>query len=96
MGLANFYRKFVKDFSGIAAPLTDLTCQNLSFSWTPECQTAFETLKQALSTAPILILLDFNKTFYVMTDASDLATGAALMQDQGQGLQPIAFESRKL
>jgi len=96
MGLANFYHKFVKDFSAIASLITNLTRKDLPFQWTPDHEVAFNNLKTALCTAPTLILPDFSKTFYVMTDASDLATGAVLMQDQGKGLQPIAFESQKL
>ena len=96
MGLANFYCKFVKDFSAIASLITNLTRKDLPFQWTPDHEVAFNNLKTALCTAPTLILPDFSKTFYVMTDASDLATGAVLMQDQGKGLQPIAFESQKL
>jgi len=96
MGLANFYRKFVKDFSAIASPITDLTRKDLPFSWTLDHEVAFNNLKTTLCTAPTLTLPDFSKTFVMMTDASDLATGAVLMQDQGKGLQPIAFESQKL
>jgi hypothetical protein len=57
---------------------------------------AFEELKRRLCTAPVLVPPDFHKTFYLHTDASDYAVGAVLLQDFGQGLQPVAFESSKL
>ena len=59
MGLTNYYRKFVKDFAHIASPLHDLTKKGAAFLWTEECQNAFETLKQALTEAPILAYPDF-------------------------------------
>ena len=56
----------------------------------------FENLKQALSSAPVLAIADPNLPYKMVTDASDYATGAVLLQDQGKGWQPIAYESRKL
>ncbi|CAF5077954.1 unnamed protein product, partial [Rotaria socialis] len=58
--------------------------------------TAFVTLKEALLTAPVLRLPDFNLTFIVVTDASAIAVGCLLMQNDGEGERPIAYESRKL
>ncbi|CAF5077770.1 unnamed protein product, partial [Rotaria socialis] len=58
--------------------------------------TAFVTLKEALLTAPVLRLPDFNLTFIVVTDASAIAVGGVLMQNDGEGERPIAYESRKL
>jgi hypothetical protein len=96
LGLASYYRKFVKDFSAIATPLTQLLHKDLPYDWGQEQQTAFEQLKQCLISAPVLILPDPTKPFTVTTDASDLAIGAVLSQDHGKGNQPIAYESRKL
>ena len=96
LGLANYYRRFVPAFSAIARPLTDLTRKNVAFKWDAECEAAFELLKQKLCSAPVLALPDPNYPFVVVTDASDIAIGGALMQDFGSGLQPIAYESRKL
>ena len=59
MGLTNYYRKFVKDFAHIASPLHDLTKKGAAFLWTEECQTAFETLKKAVTEAPLLAYPDF-------------------------------------
>jgi hypothetical protein len=95
LGLANFYRRFIKDFSNIAAPLTDLL-RDVPFDWTSECQSAFDSIKQALTTAPVLSPPDPNLPFILKSDASDYAIGAELSQDFGRGPQPVAYESRKL
>jgi hypothetical protein len=96
LGLASYYRKFVKGFSAIATPLTALLHKDKTYLWEKDQQSAFEKLKQHLVSAPVLILPDPTKPFTVTTDASDLAIGAVLSQNQGKGDQPIAFESRKL
>jgi hypothetical protein len=96
LGLATYYRKFVKDFSAIATPLTALLHKDKPYNWEKEQQSAFEQLKQHLVSAPVLILPDPTKPFTVTTDASDFAIGAVLSQNHGKGDQPLAFESRKL
>src|SRR5271154_5507148 len=96
LGLATYYRKFVKDFSVTATPLTALLHKDKSYNWEKEQQSAFEQLKQHLVSAPVLILPDPTKPFTVTTDASDFAIGAVLSQNHGKGDQPLAFESRKL
>ena len=96
LGLASFYRRFIRGFSAIARPLTDLTKAKAKWTWGNEEETSFRRLKVALATAPVLVHPDFSKEFVVTTDASDYATGAVLQQDHGEGLQPIAFASRKL
>ena len=60
LGLANYYRRFVKSFAEIASPLNALTSKHKRFDWTPECQVAFDKLKHTLCTAPILVYPDFN------------------------------------
>ena len=95
LGLANYYRRFIRSFSGIAAPLTDLTRSHVPFSWTDKHQSAFDQLKQALISAPVLRGPDPLRPFVLHTDASDYALGAVLMQDFGHGLQPIAYESHR-
>jgi len=97
LGLAGYYRRFVKGFSSIAAPLTNLTRQNtlVTEAWTEACERAFQSLKDALTTAPVLLFPDLTKPFVVYTDASKVAAGAVLLQDQGAGLQPIAFHLKK-
>ena len=97
LGIASFYRRFIEKFSHIARPLTDLTRQGANVSkWGQMHEAAFKRLKEKLCTAPVLQPPDFAKEFVVNTDASDIAVGAVLQQDFGRGLQPIAYESRKL
>src|SRR5258708_4929797 len=96
LGLAGYYRRFVKDFSKIAAPLTDLLHKNTPFDWTDKQESAFRQLKHAVSSAPVLIVPDPDKPYTVVTDASGFAIGAALCQDHGNGLQPCAYISRKM
>jgi hypothetical protein len=96
-GFTNFYRQFIKSYSKITTPLITLTCKNKPFSWNPIAQAAFDTLKMAFTSAPILIHLDPVKPFIVETDASDFALGAILSQFGIDGLlHPVAFYSRKL
>ena len=96
MGLANFYKKFIRWFGEIASPLTDLTKKDRKFEWGPKEEEAFERLKIALVSAPVLQLPDFDKEFTVTTDASEVSVGGILQQNFGQGLHPVAYESRKL
>lgn len=96
LGLANFFRRFIQGFADIAHPLYDLTKKKATFVWQTIHEEAFEKLKQALISAPVVVAPLPGTNFVVMTDASDVAIGAVLLQDQGKGLQVIAFESRKL
>ena len=93
---AAYYRKFIKDFSKIAAPLTELTKKNIRFKWTQECQKAFDTLKDLLISSPVLAFPDYTKRFSVHTDASSIALGGSLHMKGDKGEQPIAYFSRKL
>ena len=96
LGLCNYYRRFIADYSRIAAPLTDLTHKDTPFHWTTQATDAFEELKKRMTEAPVLCIPDAELPFTVTTDASDFAVGAVLSQDQGQGPQPVAFTSRKM
>ena len=97
-GFAAWYRKFVKDFSTLAAPLNDLNSGsgNDIITWTDREQASFDALKTALTTTPVLVHFDPSKPTAISTDASDVGIGAELSQDHGRGFQPVAFESRKL
>jgi hypothetical protein len=96
LGLAGYYRRFIKGFSTIAAPLHRLTSKAVSWVWGKGEQTAFDTLKQAMVTAPILAAPDWERPFTVTTDASDFAIGAVLSQGSGLDCRPVSFLSRKL
>lgn len=97
LGLASFFRKFVPGFAKIAAPMSDLFKSGASIdSWGALQDKAFTQVKEALTTPPCLIIFDHTKPTVVRADASDHAIGATLLQDHGQGFQPVAFESRKL
>jgi hypothetical protein len=92
LDLAGFYRRFVRDFSTIAAPLHELTKNGVSFHWGPSQQQAFDALKSKLTQAPLLQLPDFDKTFELECDASSIGIGGVLIQ----GGKPVAFFSEKL
>ena len=95
LGFAKFYRIFIKNDSLVATPLTRLTCKD-KLDWGPSAEKAFQDLKAAFTTAPILVHPDFMKTFYLETNASDFALGVVLSQmGEDEKLHPIAFYSRK-
>ena len=90
-GLAQFYRHFVRNFSSLAAPLTDLL-KLPKFDWSIQADRAFQQLKVALISSPVLRLPDFDKLFDVAMDASVVGIGAVLSQE----LHPVSFFSEKL
>ncbi|ROT79767.1 hypothetical protein C7M84_001508 [Penaeus vannamei] len=96
LGLAGFYRPFIKGFAKIADPLSRLLTKDASFAWTAEHQQSFDTLKSLLTRSPVLIFPDFQLPFTLATDASCTGLGAALMQRIDGRLRPIAYASRKL
>jgi RNase H-like domain found in reverse transcriptase len=96
LGFANFYRRFIKGYSQIAAPISEITKKDKTFEWTNKAEEAFEMLKEAFTTAPILRVFDPKKEIMVETDASDYAIGAVLNQESEGKSHPIAFYSRKM
>ena len=80
LGLCNYYRRFIKDFAQIASPLNKLTSKNAKFHWTADCQRAFDTLKRALVSAPVLSYPDFSLPFHLYVDASQTGIGLTLGQ----------------
>ncbi|GMF40218.1 unnamed protein product [Phytophthora fragariaefolia] len=92
--LAGYYRRFVPNFGTKAAPLTKLFRKSTQWRWGLEEQAAFDELKNELTERPLLIYPDFTKPFKLVTDASAIGLGAALMQDHGNGDQPVAFASK--
>ena len=97
LGVCNYYRKFIQGYAKLASPLTKLTAKDIQFSWGEEQNYAFQTLKQRLLSAPILVYPDFHKPFIISTDASDQAIGYVLGQrDQHGREQAIAYGGRKL
>jgi hypothetical protein len=92
-GLASFYRKFIKNFSGISAVMMDIVKKrHKSFHWTEEAEKKFNLLKRKITKQPVLVLPDFQKTFQVKCDASGFAIGAVLSQED----RPIAYFSEKM
>ncbi|WVZ79127.1 hypothetical protein U9M48_026741, partial [Paspalum notatum var. saurae] len=92
LGLAGYYRRFIKDFSKIAKPMTSLTKKNAKFVWGPKCEEGFQELKKLLTTAPALAQPDVTKPFDVYCDASGQGLGCVLMQEG----RVIAYASRQL
>jgi hypothetical protein len=90
--LASFYRRFVKDFSTLAAPLTEIVKKSMGFKWGSEQDRAFIKIKERLCGAPLLALPDFSKTFEIECDASEIGIGAILMQEK----RLITYFSEKL
>jgi len=96
LGLANYYRRFIKSYSTIVTPLLRFTKKDVPFQWDEPAQKAFDALKEKFTTAPVLMVFDPTKPIYIETDASDYALGACLSQKDDQGrMHPVAFLSRK-
>jgi hypothetical protein len=97
LGLANFYRRFIKNFSKIAQPLTAMLKKNATFHWNADTDIAFLRIKEQMVMGPVLRHYDSNKPCIIETDASDFALGAVCSQRSEDGaLHPIAYYSRKL
>ena len=98
LGFANFYRRFIRGYSTVAAPLTALTSSKVPFRWSVAAEEAFQHLKGRFSSAPILLIPDPERQFVIEVDASDVGVGAVLSQRaaKDQKLHPCAFFSRRL
>jgi len=96
LGTCGYYRRFVKDFSTIAAPLYALTQKGAKYKWTLECQQAFEALKLRLMSEPILALPMDEGTYILDCDASNYGLGAVLSQEQSAVERVIAYSSRSM
>ena len=98
LGLTGYYRKFIPNFSEVAAPLTDLTRKGSGrLLWNRECESAFKALKEVMCTLPVLWSPNYQKTFILQTDASQRGLGAVLSQlDKDGSDYPVMYISRKL
>ena len=96
LGLCSYYRKFIRGFATIAKPLHKLTEKVTKFEWTTDCETAFNSLKEALTNAPVLTYPDPSKEFILDTDASGVGLGSVLSQNQDGCEKVIGYYSRTL
>ena len=98
LGLMNYYRRFVKNFSSLAQPLIEMTKKTSpnKIRWTHEYQIGLDKLKEALTSEPILRVPDLSKPFVVQSDASNKALGAVLLQEHERSLLPCFYASRRL
>ncbi len=97
LGLTGYYRKFIKNYAAISHPLNHLLLRGTNFQWIPECQNAFNILKQKLIEASILRYPNWDKPFFILTDASYIGLGAVLSQkDDNNQEYVVAYASRAL
>ena len=94
IGLVQFFKDFIPKRASLTSPLTALTRKNATFTWTDECQTSFEKLKDILISSPVLAYPDFTKRFYVITDASTVGIGGCLTQLENGSFRPVAYCGR--
>jgi hypothetical protein len=92
LGMAGYYRRFIKGFSSIARPMTEHLKKDNKFVWTPKCEESFQIIKRKLTTAPVLTLPDIHQNFFIFCDASRQGLGCVLMQNE----KVIAYASRLL
>ena len=98
LGFINFYQRFIEGFSCIAQPLFNLTKADSTFKWSSEEKSAFDTLRDRITLAPILVLLDNSRPYHIEVDSSDFSMGAVLSQenpDDGKW-HPVTFLSKSL
>ncbi len=97
IGMTQFFSKYIKNYAEIASPLNNLRKKSVKFNWDEKCENSYQTLLTVLCNPPILKIADFEKKFYLMTDASNVAVGSVLLQENSSGeLCPIAYFSKKI
>ena len=96
LGMTSFFRKFIKDYAKTARPLTQLTSENVAWTWGKQQDEAFAALKTKLCEGPVLRAPDWDKPWYLITDASSGAIGSWLSQRHDSVLHPVAYHSRQL
>ncbi|KAI0995440.1 hypothetical protein K3495_g12738 [Podosphaera aphanis] len=97
LGFANFYRRFIKNFSEIVRPLVSLTQKDVNFIWLDACQQAFQSLQKSFTSAPVLRHFDASREVFVEADSSDFVSAGILSRMDNNGeLHPVAFMSKKL
>ncbi|KAI1003959.1 hypothetical protein K3495_g4251 [Podosphaera aphanis] len=97
LGFANFYRRFIPEFSRLAAPFTSLTKKGAQFAWDSTCESSFQQIKRAFEDETMLAHFDPHRQSVSATDASDYVTAAILSPyDQSGTLRPVAFMSKKM
>jgi len=94
-GFAGFYRKFIRNFSGILAPVTALEKKGVTFAWTTDCENAFQQIKSEFIKEPILQAFDWDLETVLECDSSDWVVGGILSQRKDNVLKPVAFYSKK-
>ena len=96
IGFCNFYRRFIRDFLKIAGPLNSLSKKDVKFSWTKECELAFQGLKQRVCKVPILKHFDSSKQCHVETNSSDYVSAGVLSQEDNGILHPVVYFSKRM
>lgn len=95
LGMAGWYRRFIPHFASISAPISDLLKKGRAFAWTQAAEEAFQKLKDALISEPVLASPDYTKPFTIQTDASDFGMGAVLVQGSGEDERVVGYHSQK-
>lgn len=95
MGLAGYFRRFIKGYSQLTAPITSLLKKNHPFKWTPECESARQLIIKKLTDSPVLRLYNPELPCELHTDASSIGLAAAFFQKENGILQPVAYYSRR-
>ena len=96
LGASGYYRRFCKNFSDVAMPLTRLLAKKSKFQWDAKCEESFQKIKDMLVNAPVLHMPDCNKPFLLYIDASQYGVGGVLMQEHEGVEHPIGYYSKKL